>query len=74
MNEPVEEKWFEKPYLKENLHIWIDMSFRTMREKFRTCVTCWTKNEYDLLIDNAKDLRKNLDSFIDYLERKRKFE
>jgi hypothetical protein len=57
----------------KTLDIWVDMSFRCMREKFRTCVTCWMNNEYDLLIDNAKNLRKNLDSFIGYLENKRKF-
>jgi len=71
-NERKTNRWWEKPHIKENLRIWIDMSFRTMREKFRVCVTCWTEDEYDLLIDHAKDLRKNLDSFIGYLERKRK--
>jgi len=69
MTEP---RWFEKPYLKEDLHKWVDISFRTMREKFRICVTCWVKNDYDLLIENAKDLGKGLTSFINYLEQKRK--
>lgn len=68
-----EERWFEKPYVKQDLPIWIDASFRTMREKFRTCVTCWVENDYDSLIERAKDLKKHLESFIDYLERKRKF-
>jgi hypothetical protein len=64
---------FEKDQ-KKTLDLWVDSCFRAMREKFRVCVTCWTKNEYDLLIENAKDLRKNLDSFIDYLGRRKKFE
>jgi hypothetical protein len=67
-------QWFEKPYLRETLNPWIEISFRAMREKFRVCVTCWTQNEYDLLIQNAKELQKELASFIDYLERKRKSE
>lgn len=49
------------------------MSLRTMRKKFRTSVTSWVHKDYDLLIENAKDLKKELESFIDYLERTRKF-
>ena len=59
---------------KKILDIWIDTSLRCMREKFRTCATCWVHGEFDLMIENAKDLKKELNSFIDYLERKRKFE
>lgn len=67
------DQWFEKAYLKKDLSSWIDLSFRSLREKFTICVTCWVNDEYDLLIDNAKNLKKDLDSFIGYLERKRKF-
>jgi len=57
----------------KTLDIWVDTSFRCMREKFRTCVTCWVNKDLDLLIEHAKDLEKNLKSFIDYLDRERKF-
>ncbi len=66
-------RWFDKVYLKENLHIWVEVSLEGMKKNFRACVTAWTHDDYDLLIENAKRLKKGMDSFIDYLERVRKF-
>ena len=58
---------------KKTLDHWVDSCFRAMREKFRIVVTCWTHGEDDLMITHAKDLKKQLISFIDYLERRQKF-
>jgi len=66
-------RWFDKCYLKENLHIWVEVSLEGMKKTFRGCVTAWTHDDYDSLIENAKGLKKELESFIDYLERTRKF-
>ncbi len=70
---PGEERWFEKIYHRENLRIWAEVSLNGMKDKFRACVTAWTHNDYDALIDQAKEMKSKLDSFIDYLERARKF-
>ena len=55
------------------LAIWIDMSLKQIHKKVESCVDFSNLNEMDLMIEEAKKLKLAVDSFIGYVERKRKF-
>ena len=51
---------------------WIDENMREMRVMFRDMFSYWTVSDQDEMIKRAEKLRFKLDSFIDYLKKKRK--
>lgn len=55
------------------LAIWIDMSLKQIHKQVDTCVDLSNLNEMNLMIEEAKKLKMAVDSFIGYVERKRKF-
>lgn len=55
------------------LETWTDFSITVMEENIRILRECEAKREYSLLIEQAKALHKHVESFIDYLEKVRKF-
>ena len=57
----------------ETLAIWIDMSLKQIHKQVENCVDLSNLNEMDLMIEEAKKLKLAVDSFIGYVERKRKF-
>jgi hypothetical protein len=56
------------------IQIWIDASLNIMEENVAIMREWFEKNEIDLIIAQSKTLQKHLVSFIDYLEKKRKFD
>ena len=57
----------------KTLASWIDMSLKQIHKQVDTCVDLSNLNEMDLMIEEAKKLKLAVDSFIGYVERKRKF-
>ena len=55
------------------IQIWIDASIKTMKENIGIMEEWFQKNEIDLVIEQGKVLQKHLISFIDFMEKKRKF-
>jgi len=55
------------------LTAWIDMSLKQIHKQVDTCVDLSNLNEIDLMIEQANKLKLAVDSFIGYVERKRKF-
>ncbi len=52
---------------------WIDMGLKQIHKQVDACVDLFNLNEIDLMMEQAKKLKLAVDSFIGYLERKRKF-
>ena len=57
----------------KTLAIWIDMSLKQIHKQVEACVDLSNLNEMDSMIEEAKKLKLAVDSFIGYVERKRKF-
>lgn len=53
---------------------WIDASLKIMEENCSICREHFQKGNVNLLVEQSKALKKHVDSFIDFLERKSKFE
>ncbi len=54
------------------LAIWIDMSLKQIHKQVDSCVDLSNLNEIDLMIEQAKKLKLGVDSFIGYVERRKK--
>ncbi len=57
----------------KTIDIYIDENMREMRVKFRDMFSCWTVNDMDGMIKTAEEAKLKLESFIGYLQNKRKF-
>ena len=57
----------------KTIDIYIDEQMREMRVKFRDMFSCWTVNDMDGMIEKAEEAKLKLESFIGYLQNKRKF-
>jgi len=55
------------------IQTWIDASLKIMEDNVEIMREWFEKDEIDLIIEQSKALQKHLISFIDYLEKKRKF-
>ena len=51
---------------------WIDASLTIMDENLGILRAAQIRNDIDILIEQSKAMKKHVDSFIDFLERKRK--
>ena len=54
------------------LETWIDASLTIMDENLGILRAAQTRNDIDILIQQSKAMKKHVDSFIDFLERKRR--
>lgn len=57
----------------KTLDIYIDENMREMRVKFRDMFSCWAVSDLDGMIKTAEEAKLKLESFIGYLQNKRKF-
>jgi hypothetical protein len=55
------------------LEIWINASLKIMEDNVEILRECQTKGDIDLLIEQSISLKKHVDSFLDFLEKRRKF-
>jgi len=53
------------------LAIWIDVSLKVMKENVEIIEEWYHKNQMDLMIKQAKVFRKHIDSFIDFMEKRK---
>ncbi len=51
---------------------WIDLSLKQIHKQVDTCVDLFNLNEIDLMLEESKRLKMAVDSFIGYVERRRK--
>jgi hypothetical protein len=55
------------------LETWIRASLIIMKENLIICDELFEKGQIDLLWEQTKSFKKHLDSFIEFLERQKKF-
>ena len=54
------------------LERWIDASLTIMDENLGILRAAQSRNDLDILIEQSKAMKRHVDSFIEFLERKRK--
>lgn len=54
------------------LELWIDASLKIMEENLAILMAAQTRNDLDILIEQSKSMKKHVDSFIQFLEMRRK--
>ncbi len=55
------------------LETWIDVSLKIMEDNVEILRAAQGKNDLDILVEQSKCLKKHVDSFLDFLEKRRKF-
>jgi hypothetical protein len=53
------------------LAIWIDACLRVMKDNVEIIEECYQKKQMDLMIEQSKVFKKHIDSFIDFLEKRK---
>ena len=53
------------------LALWIDACLKVMKDNVAIIEECYQQNQMDLMIEQSKVFKKHIDSFIDFLEKKR---
>ena len=53
------------------LALWIDVSLRVMKDNIEIIEECYHKKQVDLMIQQSRTFKKHIDSFIDFLEKRR---
>ena len=53
------------------LAIWIDASLRVMKDNIEIIEECYRKRDLDLMLQQSRVFREHLDSFCDFLEKRK---
>lgn len=54
------------------LQTWIDASLNIMEDNIGILRAAQARNDLDILIEQSKSMKKHVDSFLDFLEKRRK--
>lgn len=55
------------------LQVWVDASLNIMEENVGILRAAQARDDLDILIEQSKAMKKHVDSFLDFLEKRRKF-